>query len=103
MLDRDEARLNRWFQRMERLLPAFAGRFLAWLRKPSSRWVRIPVGVILSVAALFSFLPVLGLWMLPLGLLLLAQDIPALRRWTVRALAWSERRWIISRRRLGRR
>ena len=28
----------------------------------------------------FSFLPVLGLWMLPLGLLVLAVDIPPLRR-----------------------
>jgi hypothetical protein len=42
---------------------------------------------------LLSFLPVLGFWMLPLGLLLFAQDIPMLQPPLVRALAWVERRW----------
>jgi hypothetical protein len=40
----------------------------------------------------FAILPLLGLWMLPVGLVLLAEDVPALRRMTDRALAWIERR-----------
>jgi hypothetical protein len=39
-----------------------------------------------------SFLPILGLWMLPLGLALLADDIPALRSLRSRMLDWIERR-----------
>ena len=64
-----------------------------WLRKPSARWVRIPAGILLTAGGLLSFLPVLGLWMLPLGLLLLAEDVPPLRRATDRILDWVERRW----------
>lgn len=80
--------------RFERRLPHAIARPLRWLRAPSSRWVRIPVGVLLIVAGLLSFLPLLGLWMLPLGLLLLAQDLPFLRRPTRWMLILLERRWL---------
>jgi hypothetical protein len=43
------------------------------------RLVRIPIAALMVIGGFFSFLPVLGLWMLPLGLMLLAVDIPALR------------------------
>ena len=56
--------------------------------------MRLPVGVLLIVGGVFSFLPLLGLWMLPLGLLLLAQDLPFLRRPTRRMLVLLERRWL---------
>ncbi len=92
--DREEARLNRQLDRLERELPESVGRWLRWLREPSSRWVRIPLGIILILCAFLSFLPILGVWMAPLGLLLLAQDIPFLRRPTTRALAWVERMWV---------
>ncbi|MDQ2805153.1 MAG: hypothetical protein M3Y41_21680 [Pseudomonadota bacterium] len=44
-----------------------------------------------------GFLPILGFWMVPLGLLLLAKDLPVLRRPTMRALGaiqgwWDQRR-----------
>ena len=35
---------------------------------------------LLIFGGIFSFLPVLGLWMLPLGLLLFAQDVPVLQK-----------------------
>jgi hypothetical protein len=63
-----------------------------WLRRPSSRWARIPAGVLLMIGGVFAILPVLGLWMLPLGMVLLAEDVPPLRRITDRCLAWIERR-----------
>lgn len=52
---------------------------MGWLRKPSSRWVRIPVGLLLVAGGLLGFLPVLGFWMVIPGLLLLALDVPFLR------------------------
>lgn len=50
-------------------------------RLRSNRWlpVRLPLALLLIVGGLVSFLPVLGIWMLPLGLLLLAVDLPFLR------------------------
>jgi len=36
---------------------------------------------------------VLGIWMLPLGLVLIAQDVPPLRSPMARMLAWGHRKW----------
>jgi hypothetical protein len=95
----DDRRLDRRFERLERQLPASAARTLRWLRDPGSTWVRIPVGVLLIFGGLLSFLPILGIWMLPLGLLLLAQDVPFLKRPTSRVMIRLERRWVEWRRR----
>lgn len=74
-------------------MPPWLARLFAWLRRPSSRYVRIPVAVLLVFGGFLSFLPVLGLWMLPLGLILIAQDVPFLAAPLARMLAWAERRW----------
>ncbi len=94
MVDSDEEKLDRQFERLERALPGSVGRSVRWLRQPSSRWTRVPAGILLIIGGLFGLLPILGLWMIPLGLLLLAQDLPFLRRPTTRALAWVERQWV---------
>ncbi|HZZ25199.1 MAG TPA: hypothetical protein VFE60_22720 [Roseiarcus sp.] len=82
-------------RRLRRLLRRLPGRMQAashWLRKPASRWARIPAGMLLIIGGCLSILPIFGLWMLPLGLMLLADDIPPLRRFRDRALDWLERR-----------
>lgn len=94
MLDRDEERLNQQLDRLESRLPRFIRRPIRWLREPSARWLRIPIGLLLILGGVFSILPLLGVWMLPLGLLLLAQDIPFLRRPTRKGLLWAEKRWL---------
>lgn len=92
-------------ERLERLidrLPRIMRVAVRWLRRPSSRWARIPIGVLLIIGGLLSFLPGLGVWKLPLGLALLAEDVPPLRRARERILDWVERRrphWIYGRRR----
>lgn len=73
-----DARLDRQFERISRQVPASRG-FLGWVRKPRLHLVRIPLAILLILGGVFSFLPVLGIWMLPLGLLVLAVDIPPLR------------------------
>lgn len=65
---------------------------MGWLRKPSSRWLRVPVGLLLVAGGLLGFLPILGFWMLIPGLLLLALDIPFLRL-PVRVAIVRVRRW----------
>jgi hypothetical protein len=42
--------------------------------------------LLLILGGLLFFLPILGIWMLPLGLLLLAEDLPVLRSWRSRIL-----------------
>ncbi len=85
--------LDRHFAWFESKLPPRPARFVAWLRQPTSRGVRIPLAALLILGGIFSFLPVLGLWMLPLGLLLFAQDLPFLQGPLVRMLTWIERKW----------
>jgi hypothetical protein len=86
--------LDRHFAWFEKRLPPRPARFVAWLRKPSSMWVRIPLALLLILGGIFSILPVLGLWMLPVGLLLFAQDVPWLQPPLARMLGWIERKWI---------
>lgn len=48
---------------------------------PRSKPVRITLGVLLSLGGIAGIiLPVLGLWMLPLGIAVLSVDIPVVRR-----------------------
>lgn len=77
-MTKSEKRLHRFFDKLERKLPAVA-KFLAWLRKPTTRLFRVPIAVLLMLGGIFSILPGLGIWMLPLGLLLLAIDLPLLQ------------------------
>jgi hypothetical protein len=85
--------INRYFEMVHRRVPVSISRFLHWLRQPSSFAVRIIVALLLIAGGIFSFLPVFGLWMLPLGLLLIAQDVPFLQKPTLTALVWMEARW----------
>ncbi len=47
---------------------------------PKSRPARIVIGINLVFLGMLGFLPVLGFWMIPLGLLVLSIDIAAIRR-----------------------
>jgi hypothetical protein len=91
---RNADHLDRKIDQISDQLPESAGAFLRWLRTPSSRWVRVPLALLLIVGGVVGFLPVLGFWMIPLGLLLLAQDVPFLQRPILRSLTWLERKWI---------
>lgn len=89
-----KAELDRHFEWIAERLPEKGARFVRWVRQPSSRWVRIPLALLLVVGGILSFLPILGLWMLPLGLLLIAQDVPFLQKPLADALGWAERKWM---------
>ena len=58
----------------DRLLDTLDG-FEAWNARQWA-WLRIPLGILLCLGAVLSILPVFGLWMLPLGLLILSEDVP---------------------------
>ena len=50
---------------------------IQWVLADGSRLVRLPLGVLFILGGVLSILPIFGLWMLPLGLMLLAVDVAA--------------------------
>jgi hypothetical protein len=64
-------------------LPRRVGIAVRQLRRPGAAWLRVIFAVLLILGGVFWFIPILGLWMLPLGLLLIADQFPAFRRWLV--------------------
>lgn len=85
-----------WDDRIARLLdllPKRVGDAIAWLRAPSRRWVRIPAAILLILGGFLAVLPVFGLWMLPLGLALLSEDLPGMKPSLERAARWLEGKW----------
>jgi uncharacterized membrane protein len=77
-MSRRERRFQRQFHALERLVPLLRGP-LARIRRDHWFPIRFPLAILLTIGGLFWFLPILGLWMLPAGLLLLAIDLPHLR------------------------
>ncbi len=77
---------------MDTTVKKFVDSHYARLRTHPNHWVRKTVGVALVIGGLLGFLPVLGYWMLPLGLGLLAVDWPVARRAYRRLLSWWGRR-----------
>ena len=59
---------------------------------PATRAGRLIVGILLIAGGILGFLPILGFWMVPLGLFVLSVDFPLIRRFrrrmTVRVLRW---------------
>jgi hypothetical protein len=93
MADEGQRELDRAFDNLEEEVPDRVSRAIRWLRDPKARKVRIPLGILFIVASFFWFLPVVGLEFLPIGLLLLAQDVPFLRKPVGRATLWLEEKW----------
>lgn len=52
------------------------------------RLIRIAVGFLLVVAGFFGFLPVLGYWMIPLGIIVVLFDVPWIRELWRRSRRW---------------
>lgn len=60
---------------------------------PRSRRGRLILGFLLVGLGCLGFLPVLGFWMIPLGLLILSQDLVAVRRRRRRLAVWWRKRY----------
>jgi hypothetical protein len=80
--------LNEQLDRVEALCPGFLSRPLHFLRKPKLRWLRLGIGLLLIVGGLLFFLPILVIEMLPIGLMLVAIDVPLLRGPVARMIDW---------------
>ncbi|SFL22567.1 hypothetical protein SAMN04488036_10736 [Shimia haliotis] len=62
-------------------------RFQAWVRLKVPNGFRFGLGLLLIAGGLVGFLPVVGFWMLPLGVAVAAMDV----RWLKRKLGWSSK------------
>ncbi len=48
---------------------------------PGSAPIRLTLGVLLVIGGILGFLPILGFWMIPLGIVVLSVDLHGVRRW----------------------
>ena len=55
--------------------------FLNRVRSRVPRGLRLVLGLLLIFAGTLGFLPILGFWMIPLGIAVAAIDIELYRRW----------------------
>ena len=89
-MKKETRRLHRQFDALARAMPVTRP-VTERLLRDGMRVVRLPMALLLILGGCFSFLPVLGVWMLPLGIMLLAVDVPFIRP-TVSANAIRTRR-----------
>jgi hypothetical protein len=83
--------LDDQLDRLEGICPAYFAKPIHFLRAPRLRWLRTTAGILLIIGSFFWFLPILGLEMFPIGLMLIAIDVPFLRGPVARMIAWGER------------
>lgn len=86
----DAQKLDAIVEKYADKVPRPLGRLISWMRKPELRWLRLIAGILFICCGLVGFLPILGLWMVPLGLIILAQDSKWLQRPTLQAITWLE-------------
>lgn len=68
--------------------------FIGWVQNPKAKNYRIPLGILLIIAGVFgAALPLLGVWMIPIGLVLLAFDIPFLKQPVGKLILWAVTKW----------
>ncbi len=87
----EERRLHRQFAAIARGIPP-SRRVIDALLYGRLRLLRVPVATLLILGSFLAILPVFGLWMLPVGLMLLAVDVPFLRPYTSNAIIRVRRR-----------
>jgi hypothetical protein len=91
---RQQDRTKYMLQLLKRLVPskAYIIEKLVWIVRWADKHVppgvRTLFGIPLMIGGILSFLPVLGIWMLPAGAMMIALDVPPWRR---RMLRWVDR------------
>ena len=73
---------------IRRRIAEYSYHILYWGQNHVPPGVRSIIGIAFMVGGVFGFLPILGFWMLPLGIAFVALDVPAARTKTE---AWIER------------
>jgi len=81
----DKPDLDEELDRLQAWVPDRVSKVVRKVRSSEAKPYRIPLGIALTAGGVVGFLPILGFWMVPLGLAVLAQDVPVMRP----PLAWA--------------
>lgn len=73
----DNQRDDGWRKRLRRMRQ----RTQIWARRHIPPGLRLIAGLLLMLGGVFGFLPVLGFWMIPLGVAVAALDVVPVWRW----------------------
>lgn len=98
-MDDGQRDLDRALSTLQAEVPDPLCRALRWLRDPKARRVRLAVGVLFMLGGTLWFLPIFGVEWLLIGLLLVAQDVPFLKKPVGHCTLWLEECWQRFRRR----
>ena len=91
-MDRSD-KFHRELDRLEAHLPKWARDTFQYARAPGAVRVRALLATLLIIGGIVGIvLPIVGFWMVPLGLALLAIDVPFLRRPLAALLAFINRK-----------
>jgi hypothetical protein len=91
--------MDRAYAGLEKEAPAWMARHIRWLHSPASRKFRLPIGILLIACGLVGFLPIVGYEFIPVGLLVISQDIPFLRRPMGKFVLWLLEKWKVLKKR----
>lgn len=94
----EKSRLHRQFDAIGRMAPV-SRRVIDPLLHGRLRRIRLPMACVLILGSFLAILPVFGLWMLPIGLMLLALDVPLLRPYVSNIVIRARRRLAVWRHR----
>jgi hypothetical protein len=97
MSDRHKRRLDRQFAALKGK-SALLDTFLPAIQSRPGILIRVPLALLFMAGGLLFVLPFFGLWMIPLGLMLLAIDLPLLRPPASAIIIRLRRKWVIWRR-----
>lgn len=94
MIMRHKRRFDRQLAALTSRSPML-GRFAAAHQGRPGILVRLPLGLLLVAGGFLAILPIFGLWMIPLGLVILAIDLPALRPFVSAVIIRLRRKWAV--------
>ncbi len=63
-------------------------RILVRIRQRVPPGARLLVGLVLMLGGVFGFLPIVGFWMIPLGIAVAALDVKPFCRWSAKKLGY---------------
>ena len=92
MPDRQRRRLDRQLHALGRRFPVLQGLIKLVGARPGVL-LRLPLALLLIMGGLLGFLPILGFWMIPLGFIILAIDLPLLQPAVSSTMIRIRRRW----------
>ena len=61
---------------------------IEWIRRSVPRGLRLVIGLLLIVGGVLGFLPILGFWMIPLGIAIAALDVRPLSQALMKLMRW---------------